>query len=204
MGRQRCRRASGAWANHKMLPALTNQMIAMGFLHNFAFNSEEKATIAEWKVWDRSSVTEAAMSEYVKRYARNVPGTFDPAKDACPGLDKRGVMADRGLLFLNVDSNHTGIDVSFRVNEAILKAPRKVRLTVRDYAGNSTSVSTVIKEPRLHALFPCHGRLPDGQYIDSRKSAGNLTMSPSMDRIHVATRRCCGYPLTSRESYPQS
>ena len=129
-------------------------MIAMGFLHNFAFNSEEKATIAEWKVWDRSSVTEAAMSEYVKRYARNVPGTFDPAKDACPGLDKRGVMADRGLLFLNVDSNHTGIDVSFRVNEAILKAPRKVRLTVRDYAGNSTSVSTVIKEPSITCAVP--------------------------------------------------
>ena len=125
-----------------------NQMIEMDFLPPLNFTTEEKAYIREWQLAGETEVKKAQHDSYVRTYVDRTPWEYpDTDKAESSGSIPVNVLNDTGVLFLNVGEDHEFVEVSLKVHAGVLRASRAVTLSVRDRAGNESSITRTIEEP---------------------------------------------------------
>ncbi|MFB3786377.1 MAG: hypothetical protein ACE15F_08405 [bacterium] len=145
------------WLNRIMAVGLVNEMAARAWIAPVTWPAAETEIIREFRRYQEERGSEAAVAGYLRQYADWTPVEINAdslSGDAAYGLVSRDKLCERGILYLNVPPDRGRVVFQFEVEASILKYPRRVTVTARDFQGRECQVQHRIEKPVNRVEIP--------------------------------------------------
>lgn len=137
------------WLNRIMAVGIVNEMAARGWVSPVSWSALETEVIEEFSRYKNDRAGEAAVAYYLQQYAEWTPQEITAdnlSGDAAYGLVNRDKLCERGVLYLNVPPGRGRVVFQFETEASLLKYPRRVAVTVRDYHGRESQIEQRIEK----------------------------------------------------------